>query len=64
MVSNIDAKMKLKLTWQITEHHEIIIRMQGAKTSKIMLPCQRHVHLHKSDSFKTIFEQILTNLNK
>ena len=35
--------------------------MQGAKTSKIMRPCGRHVHLHKSASFKTIFEQFQTN---
>ena len=33
--------------------------MQGAKTSQIMLPWRRRVHLHKSASFKTIFEQIL-----
>ena len=32
--------------------------MQGAKISKIMLPCRRRVHLQKSDSAKTIFEQI------
>ena len=32
--------------------------MQGAKTSKNMLLCQRRVHLHKSASFKTIFHQI------
>ena len=32
--------------------------MQGAKTSKNMLPCGRRVHLHKSISFNTIFEQI------
>ena len=37
-----------------------MIRMQGAKTSKGMLQCKRHVHLHKSISFKTIFEQIQT----
>ena len=30
-----------------------MIRMQGAKTSKIMFPCGRRVHLHKSASFKT-----------
>ena len=35
-----------------------MIRMQGAKTSKIMLPCWRRVHLDKSACFKTIFEQI------
>ena len=23
-----------------------------------MLPCERHVHLHKSNIFETIFEQI------
>ena len=35
--------------------------MQGAKTSNIMLACWRRVHLHKSASFKRIFEQIQTN---
>ena len=35
--------------------------MQGAKTSKLMLPCGRRVHLHKSASSKAIFEQLLTN---
>ena len=35
--------------------------MQGAKTSKNMLPCWRHVHLHKSASFRLIFEKIQTN---
>ena len=38
--------------------------MQGAETSKIMLPCWRSVHLHKSASFKTIFEQNQTNPKK
>ena len=38
--------------------------MQGAETSKIMLPCERRVHLHKSASFKTIFEKDLTNRQK
>ena len=36
--------------------------MQGAKTTQIMLSCERRVHLHNSASFKTIFEQIQTNL--
>ena len=35
--------------------------MQGAKTSKIILPRSRGVHLHKSASFKTIFETFLTH---
>ena len=35
--------------------------MQGAKVSKTMLPCWRRVHLHKSASFKTIFENIQAN---
>ena len=35
--------------------------MQGAKTSKIMLPYGRRVYLQKSASFKTIFEKILPN---
>ena len=35
--------------------------MQDAETSKIMLPCWRRVHLHKSASLKTIFEQIRKN---
>ena len=35
-----------------------MIRMQGAKTSKTMLPCGRSEHFHKSASFKTSFEQI------
>ena len=36
--------------------------MRSAKTSKHKLPCRRRVHLHKSASFKTIFEQkTLTN---
>ena len=34
--------------------------MQGAKTSKIMLPWWRRVHLHESTSFKMIFEKYLT----
>ena len=33
------------------------MRMQGAETSKTMLPYWRRVHLHKSASFKTIFYQ-------
>ena len=32
--------------------------MQGAETSKSMLPCGRRVHLHESAIFETIFEQI------
>ena len=40
-----------------------MIRMQGAKTSKTMSPCGRRVHIHKSASFKTIFEQI-PNIDK
>ena len=40
----------------ISENQEIMIRMQGAKTSKTMLPCERRVHLHKSASFKMMFE--------
>ena len=36
----------------------MMIRMQGVKTSKTMFPCKRRAHLHKSASFKTIFEQI------
>ena len=35
--------------------------MQGAKTSKNMLPCKRRVHLYKSTSFKTVFKQIQNN---
>ena len=35
--------------------------MQGAKTSKIMFPCGRRVHLHKSASFKLIFGKFRTN---
>ena len=35
--------------------------MQGAKTSQIMLPCWRRVHLHKSARFKMIPDKILTN---
>ena len=35
--------------------------MQRVEKSKPMLPCWRRVHLHKSASFKTIFEQIPTN---
>ena len=38
--------------------------MQGIKTSKIMRPCEHGVHLHKSASFETIFEQNLTNHKK
>ena len=37
---------------ELSEDHKNIIRMQGAKTLKIMLPCWRRVHLHKSASFK------------
>ena len=36
--------------------------MQGAKTSKNILPYEGRVYLHKAASFKTIFENILTNL--
>ena len=53
MPPKIDFKMKRKLTWEYAN----IIRLQGAKTSKTMLPCKRRVHLHKSASFKMIFEQ-------
>jgi hypothetical protein len=35
--------------------------MQGAKTSRIMLPCWRRAHLHKSASFEASFEQIQTS---
>ena len=35
--------------------------MQGANTSKTILPCGRRVHLHKSASLKKVFEQTLTN---
>ena len=35
--------------------------MKGAKSSKIMFPFGRRVHLYKSASFKTIFEKISTN---
>ena len=35
--------------------------MQGAKTSKNMLPCEPRVHLHKSASLTTIFNKLLTN---
>ena len=38
--------------------------MQGAKTLKIMFLCGRREHLHKSASFKTIFEEMLTNHKK
>ena len=41
-----------------------MIRMQGAITSKNMLPRRRRVHLHKSASFKTIFDQIKKNHKK
>ena len=40
-----------------------MIGMRGARTSKIMLPFGRNGHLHTSASFKTIFENILTNHN-
>ena len=39
----------------------MIKRRQGAETSKTMFPCGRRVHLHQSDNFKTVFEQIPTN---
>ena len=35
--------------------------MHGAKTSKVMFPCWRRVHLHKTASFKAIFEQVQKN---
>ena len=41
------------------------MRMQSAETSKkIILPCGRRVHLHKSASFKMIVENIQTNHKK
>ena len=39
MASTIDPKTKRKLTWGLSENHEKMIRMQGARTSKIMFPC-------------------------
>ena len=38
-----------------------MIRKQGDQTSKTIFPCTRSVHLQKSASFKTIFEQITIN---
>ena len=63
IASKIDPKTKRKLTWKLIENHESMIRMQGSKTSKIMLPCGRRAHLHKSASFKTIFEIITCSKN-
>ena len=60
MASQIDPKTKRTLAWEITKNHEHIIRMQGAKLQK-NAPCWRHVHLHKSTNYKTIFEQLQTN---
>ena len=61
MASTIYLKIKRKLTWEIIENHDHITRMQGAKTSKAMLPCERPVYLHKLVRSKTIFEQIAQN---
>ena len=61
ITSKIDSKTERKLTWKIMRNHENMIRMQSAKTSKFMLPFWRRVHLHKSASFKTSFEEIKTN---
>ena len=36
------------------------IKMQGGKTSKILIPCMRRAHLNKTASFKNILEQIQT----
>ena len=32
--------------------------MQGAETSKTMIPCWRRVHFHKSTIFETMLEKI------
>ena len=56
MASEIDPKTKRKLTWDINRKSEKVIRMQGAKTSKTMLPCKHRVHFrttpkqHKNDA--------------
>ena len=61
MTSKVDTKTKQNLAWELSENYEHMIRMQGAKISKIMLACRRRVHLLESIIFKTILEQIRPN---
>ena len=62
MLPKIDPKIKRKLTLEITENHENIIRMQDAKTQK---SCSRvgavRALLAKSAGFKQMPEYIQTS---
>ena len=55
MASKIYPKAKPNLSWKIIRkwwrYHK------NARSSKAMLPCMRCVHLHKSASLKTMFNQ-------